>query len=104
MQGVQQIEVNIVNAQPLELLFKNALGIVQIFAAPQRHFGGKIKAAAVPLGNDPAHEGLTLAVVIGIGGIEVVDTGSLGGVQQRFGALFINGAVGLGGKAHTAVA
>ena len=104
VQGVQQIEVDIVNAQPLQLFFKNALGIVQIFAAPQRHFGGKIKATAVPPGNDPAHEGLTLAVVIGIGGIEVVDTGGLGSVQQRFGALFINGAVGLGGKAHTAVA
>ena len=103
VQGVQQVEVDVVHAQPLQLLFKNALGIVQIFAVPQRHFGGKIKAAAVPFGDHAAHEGLTLAVVIGIGGIKVVDTGGLSGVQQSFGALFVNGAVSFGGKTHTAV-
>ena len=100
---MQQIEVDVVHAQPLQLLFKNALGIVQAFAFPQRHFGGKIKAAAVPFGDHAAHKRLTLAVVIGIGSIEVVDTGGLSGVQQSFGALFVNGAVGFGGKTHTAV-
>ena len=52
---------------------------------------------------DAAHKRLTLAVMIGIGSIEVVDTGGLSGVQQSFGALFVNGAVGFGGKTHTAV-
>ena len=41
--------------------------------------------------------------MIGIGSIEVVDTGGLSGVQQSFGALFVNGAVGFGWKTHTAV-
>ena len=103
VQGVQQVEVDVVHAQPLQLLFKNALGIVQAFAVPQRHFGGKIKAAAVPFGDHAAHKRLTLAVMIGIGSIEVVDTGGLSGVQQSFGAFFVNGAVGFGGKTHTAV-
>ena len=104
VQGVQQVEIDGVNAKTLELLFKNTLGIVQTLAAPQRHFGGKVKAAAIPLGDDPADKRLALAIVVGVGSIKVVDARRLGGVQQGFSPRLINGAVGFGGKAHTAVA
>ena len=101
VQRVQQIEVDVVHAQPPELFLKNALGIVQTFAGPQRHLGGKVEAAAVPFGDHPPDKRLTLAIVIRVGRVKVIDAGRFGGVQQRFGPGFINGAVGIGGKAHT---
>ena len=104
VQRVQQVKVDVLHPQPLELLFKDALSIGKALAGPQRHLGGQVEAAALPFGNDPAHERLALAVVVGVGRVKVVHTGGLCSVEQGFGPGLVDAAVCPGGKAHAPVA
>ena len=104
VQRVQQVKVDVLHPQPLELLFKDALGIGKALADPQRHLGGQVEAAALPFGNDPAHKGFALAVVVGVGRVKVVHAGGLCGVEQGFGPGLVDAAVCPGGKAHASVA
>ena len=60
VQGMQQIEVDVVHAQPLELLLEDVFGLVEGLAAPQRQLGGEVEALPRPLGNDPAYERFAL--------------------------------------------
>lgn len=104
VQGMQQIEVDVVHAQPLELLLEDVFGLVEGLAAPQRQLGGEVEALPRPLGNDPAHERFTFTAVVGESGVKVVDTRLPGSVQQLFGPHFVDAAIRQGGKAHTPVA
>ena len=104
VQGMQQIEVDVVHAQPLELLLEDVFGLVEGLAAPQRQLGGEVEALPRPLGNDPAHERFTFTAVVGESGVKVVDTRLPGSVQQLFGPHFVDAAIRQGGEAHTPVA
>ena len=104
MEGVEQIEVDVLDAQPLELLLKDVFGLVEGLAAPQRQLGGEVEALPRPLGNDPAHERFALTAVVGKSGVKVVDARLPGSVQQLFGPYFVDAAIRQGGKAHTPVA
>ena len=104
VQGMQQIEVDVVHAQPLELLLEDVFGLVEGLAAPHRQLGGEVEALPRPLGNDPAHERFALTAVVGESGVKVVDARLPGSVQQLFGPHFVDAAIRQGGKAHTPVA
>ena len=104
MEGVEQIEVDVLDAQPLELLAVDLLGLFQRVALPHRQLGGQIKALAGPLGDDPPHEGLAFAPMVGVGGVKVVDPRLACGVQQRLGPRFVDAAVRQRREPHTAVA
>lgn len=104
VQGMQQIEVDVVHTQPLELLLEDGFGLVEGLAAPQRQLGGEVEALPRPLGNDPAHERFALTAVVGESGVKVVDTRLSGSVQQLFGPYFVDAAIRQGGEAHTPVA
>ena len=104
VQGMQQIEVDVVHTQPLELLLEDVFGLVEGLAAPQRQLGGEVEALPRPLGNDPAHERFTFTAVVGESGVKVVDTRLPGSVQQLFGPHFVDAAIRQGGEAHTPVA
>ena len=104
VQGMQQIEVDVVHAQPLELLLEDVFGLVEGLAAPHRQLGGEVEALPRPLGNDPAHERFALTAVVGESGVKVVDTRLSGSVQQLFGPYFVDAAIRQGGEAHTPVA
>ncbi len=104
VQGMQQIEVDVVHAQPLELLLEDVFGLVEGLAAPQRQLGGEVEALPRPLGNDPAHERFALTAVVGESGVKVVDARLPGSVQQLFGPHFVDAAIRQGGEAHTPVA
>ena len=82
----------------------DALGIGKALADPQGHLGGQVEAAALPFGNDPAHERFALTAVVGESGVKVVDTRLSGSVQQLFGPYFVDAAIRQGGEAHTPVA
>ena len=104
VQGMQQIEVDVVHTQPLELLLEDVFGLVEGLAAPQRQLGGEVEALPRPRGNDPAHERFALTAVVGESGVKVVDARLPGSVQQLFGPHFVDAAIWQGGKAHTPVA
>ena len=104
VQGMQQIEVDVVHAQPLKLLLEDVFGLVEGLAAPQRQLGGEVEALPRPLGNDPAHERFALTAVVGESGVKVVDARLPGSVQQLFGPHFVDAAIRQGGEAHTPVA
>ena len=104
VQGMQQIEVDVVHAQPLELLLEDVFGLVEGLAAPQRQLGGEVEALPRPLGNDPAHERFALTAVVGKSGVKVVDARLPGSVQQLFSPHFVDAAIRQGGKAHAPVA
>lgn len=104
VQGMQQIEVDVVHTQPLELLLEDGFGLVEGLAAPQRQLGGEVEALPRPLGNDPAHERFALTAVVGKSGVKVVDARLPGRVQQLFGPHFVDAAIRQGGEAHTPVA
>ena len=104
VQGMQQIEVDVVHAQPLELLLEDVFGLVEGLAAPQRQLGGEVEALPRPLGNDPAHERFALTAVVGESGVKVVDARLPGSVQQLFGPHFVDAVIRQGGEAHTPVA
>lgn len=104
VQGMQQIEVDVVHTQPLELLLEDVFGLVEGLAAPQRQLGGEVEALPRPRGNDPAHERFALTAVVGESSVKVVDARLPGSVQQLFGPHFVDAAIRQGGEAHTPVA
>ena len=62
----------------------------------------QIETAAVIFGQNTAHNILRFAVVIGPGGVEVIDTVIHGIGHHFFGERFINGAIGFDGQTHGA--
>lgn len=103
VQGMQQVEVDVVHAQPLELLLEDGLGLVEGLTVPDRQLGGEVEALPGPLCDDAAHERLTCAAVVGEGSVKIVDARLPGRVQQLFGPHLVDAAVRQGGKAHTSI-
>ena len=70
---VKKVKVKIIYAAFLELLLKNGLGIVGICNLMAGEFCGKIPAFPGIFRQDTTDDPLRFAVVVGIGGIKIID-------------------------------
>ena len=99
---VEEVEVQIVLLQPLPLLGVDPLCILQGVDQGGGQFRGEIVALSGVARQGSAHKRLTLAVVVEIGGIKVVDSALIGPVQHGHGLLLVDGTAFQGGKPHAA--
>ena len=103
-EAVEEIKVEVVHLEPLHLLGKDVLGLLQAVDDCAGHLGCQIIALSGILGEDAAQNGFALPIVVEPGGVVVGDPGLHGPVNQLSHLLLIHRSVLLSGKAHTAVA
>ena len=69
---MQQVEVDVVGLKLLQLLVENAVEILRPLHEKGRKLGGEAHLFAVSIAERTAHDELAFALVIGIGGINVI--------------------------------
>ena len=73
---MKHVVVDVVHAQPLQLLRENRLDLVLALQCEGREFGGYQELlTGIPLHNGPAHGILTFPIVVHIAGVKVVVAG-----------------------------
>ena len=102
---VEQIEVKILHPALFQLFLEDFCGVVAVAQdLVAGILGGEIVAASGVVAEDSADDPLGLAVVIGIGRVEIVYTMPHGIGHHFFDLGFVNGSVGVCGQAHGAKA
>ena len=97
---MKQVKINIICLQPLQLFFKNTLGIVYAVNGPQRQLGCQEEGASVILFQHLAHQGFAFPVMVRISGVDIVYAGGNGFIQHSFSLRFIYFPIGQCGKTH----
>ena len=79
---VEKIKVKIRHAAAPKLFFKNLLHLRNVRQIIAGEFVGEIEAVARIRGKHPAHHALRTAVVVAVGGVEIVDAVSDGVIDH----------------------
>ena len=96
-----EIEVKIIGAAPFELVGEDPLALVQAVDEPGRHLAREVVALARVFRQRPAEERLGIAVVVAVGGVEIVDPVGIGAVDQLARPLEVD-LLRVGGNARQA--
>ena len=87
---VQEIEIDVIGLQLLQLVVEDALDILCGLGHPNGHFVGQIVACAVMICQRFAQKTLGVALMIHVGGVDVVDAVGKGIVQHFLGACIVD--------------